>query len=83
MLDNKGFDLWADGYDKTVGLSDEEQSYPFAGYKGVLARIYQLVMAKENAKVLDIGFGTGTLTKRLYEQGCKVWGGAGFLKQKD
>ena len=24
MLDNKGFDLWADGYDKSVGLSDEE-----------------------------------------------------------
>ena len=74
MLDSKGFDLWADGYDKTVGLSDEDQSYPFAGYKGVLARIYQLVMAKENAKVLDIGFGTGTLTKRLYEQGCEIWG---------
>ena len=74
MLDERGFDLWADGYDKTVGLSDEEQSYPFAGYKGVLARIYQLVMAKEDAKILDIGFGTGTLTKRLYEQGCEVWG---------
>ena len=74
MLDNKGFDLWANGYDKTVGLSDEDQSYPFAGYKRVLARIYQLVMAKEKARVLDIGFGTGTLTKRLYEQGCEIWG---------
>ena len=74
MLDSKGFDLWADGYDKAVGLSDEDQSYPFAGYKGVLARIYRFVMTKENAKVLDIGFGTGTLTKRLYEQGCEIWG---------
>ena len=74
MLDNRGFDLWADGYDKTVGISDEEQSYPFAGYKGVLAKIYQLVMAKEKAKVLDIGFGTGTLTKKLYEQDCEIWG---------
>lgn len=71
MLDNKGFDLWADGYDKSVGLSDEDQTYPFAGYKGVLARIYQLVMAREKAKVLDIGFGTGTLTNRLYEQGVR------------
>ena len=35
MLDNKGFDLWADGYDAAVGLSDEENSYPFAGYKDV------------------------------------------------
>ena len=23
MLNNTGFDLWADGYDKSVGLSDE------------------------------------------------------------
>ncbi len=37
MLDQNGFDLWADGYDKTVGLSDEENSYPFAGYKEILA----------------------------------------------
>lgn len=74
MLDQKGFDLWADGYDKTVGLSDEENSYPFAGYKEILARIYQLVMAKGKSTILDIGFGTGTLTQKLYEQGCQVWG---------
>ena len=74
MLDNKGFDLWADGYDKSVGLSDEEKSYPFAGYTDVLGRIYQTVMAKENAKVLDIGFGTGTLTAKLYQGGCEIWG---------
>lgn len=30
MLDNKGFDLWAEGYDKSVGLSDDDNSYPFA-----------------------------------------------------
>lgn len=33
MLNNIEFDLWADGYDKTVGISDEENTYPFAGYK--------------------------------------------------
>lgn len=74
MLDQKGFDLWADGYDKMVGLSDEENCYPFAGYKGILARIYQIVLAKGKAVVLDIGFGTGTLTTKLYEQGCEIWG---------
>lgn len=74
MLNDKGFDLWADGYDKTVGLSDEENSYPFAGYKEILSKIYQIVLAKGKAKILDIGFGTGTLTAKLYEQGCEVWG---------
>lgn len=74
MLNNTGFDLWADGYDKAVGLSDEENTYPFAGYKEVLGIIYQTVMRKRRPAVLDIGFGTGTLTARLYEQGCAIFG---------
>ena len=46
MLDNKGFDLWADGYDKIVGVSDEENTYPFAGYKDVLGTIYRILKSK-------------------------------------
>ena len=74
MLNNKGFDLWADGYDKTVGISDEENTYPFAGYKKVLGFIFQTIMQAGNAVVLDIGFGTGTLTAKLYERGCSIYG---------
>ena len=74
MLNNKGFDLWADGYDKSVGLSDEANTYPFAGYKKVLAAIFQTVMQTPNASVLDIGFGTAVLTAKLYEQGCTIYG---------
>lgn len=74
MLDKRGFDLWADGYDRSVGLSDEDNTYPFAGYKAVLNRVYQTVLQKEDPVVLDIGFGTGTLTARLYEAGCEIYG---------
>ena len=74
MLNNIEFDLWADGYDKTVGISDEENIYPFAGYKKVLGFIFQTIMRAENAVVLDIGFGTGTLTTKLYERGCSIYG---------
>ena len=74
MLDNKGFDLWADGYDRDVGLSDAENTYPFAGYREVLARIFAAVMQKPGASVLDLGFGTGVLTAKLYENGCDVYG---------
>ncbi len=74
MLDNKGFDLWADGYDLTVGISDEENTYPFAGYKEILGSIFRTIMEKPSATVLDIGFGTGTLTAKLYENGCTVYG---------
>lgn len=74
MLNQKGFDLWADGYDKSVGLSDEENTYPFAGYKRLLGRIYEIVLQATAPAILDLGFGTGVLTAKLYEAGCKVYG---------
>lgn len=74
MLSSKGFDLWANDYDKSVGLSEEENSYPFAGYKNVLNLIFNDILAKQGRNVLDIGFGTGTLATKLYENGCTIWG---------
>lgn len=81
MLDNKGFDLWANGYDESVSVSDEDNTYPFAGYKRILGRIYELIMQKPNASVLDVGFGTAALTTKLYENGCYLW--AGFFIKND
>ena len=74
MLNKNDFDLWADGYDITVGISEEENTYPFAGYRDVLGNIFHAIMEKPNATVLDIGFGTGTLTTKLYEHGCSIYG---------
>lgn len=74
MLNNKGFDLWADDYDKSVGVSDEDGSYPFAGYKTILNEIYNRVLNSSAKTILDIGFGTGTLTSKLYEYGCIIYG---------
>lgn len=74
MLNNSGFDLWADDYDKSVGLSDEDNTYPFAGYRLTLSLICQRVLEKGGGDVLDIGFGTAALTARLYQQGCRISG---------
>lgn len=74
MLDKHGFDLWADGYDKSVGLSDEEGTYPFAGYRQILNEIYNRILSRKAKSILDIGFETGTLTTKLYERGCDIWG---------
>ena len=75
MLSSQGFDLWADGYDASVGLSDEENSYPFAGYKQVLGTIYRAIRMQAGCGcVLDLGFGTGTLAHRLYQDGYEITG---------
>ncbi len=74
MLDNKEFDLWADGYDRSVQQSDHDNTYPFAGYKEVLNTIYKSVVEGNGKTVLDIGFGTGVLTKKLYENGIEITG---------
>lgn len=74
MLDNKGFDLWADGYERSVDISDEDNTYPFAGYKKVLARIYESIREGQGIHVLDIGFGTGVLSCKLYENGYDITG---------
>ena len=74
MLNSEGFDIWAGDYDESVRDSERGNTYPFAGYGEVLREIRQRVLEKTAPEVLDIGFGTGTLTAELYRRGCRIWG---------
>jgi putative AdoMet-dependent methyltransferase len=74
MLNKQGFDLWANDYDQTVQISEENNLYPFAGYKEILNTIFNEAMQTECSHVLDIGFGTGILASRLYEEGHQIDG---------
>lgn len=74
ILDNKGFDLWANNYDKDVEITDDNNDFPFAGYKELLNYIYNVVRSKDNAKLLDIGIGTGILATKLYELNYDIYG---------
>lgn len=74
MLSSQGFDLWAEGYDKSVQQSDEDHSYPFAGYRQVLNTVYQKIRTHAGKSVLDVGFGTGILAQKLYQDGYRITG---------
>ena len=74
MLDNHGFDMWAGGYDTSVAITDDNNDYPFAGYKKIMNAIYGTIMKKSPAKVLDIGIGTGNLAAKLYDGGNDITG---------
>ena len=74
MLDNHGFDIWADGYDEDVHTADSNNRYPFAGYKMIMGTIFEMIMKKSPVKILDIGIGTGTLSSQLYARGNDITG---------
>lgn len=75
MLDHSGFDLWADGYDQSVELSEKSNLYPFAAYKDVLNEVYRIVrQTSSHGRILELGFGTGILTKKLYDDGYLITG---------
>ena len=74
LLNSKGFNDWADGYDRSTARSDEDGSYPFAGYNDILNEIFRRITERGEKDVLDIGFGTGVLTARLYAHDCRIFG---------
>jgi putative AdoMet-dependent methyltransferase len=65
------FDEWAKKYDSSI-LNNE--SFPFLGYKDLLAKIVVLAQPRIGLKVLDLGCGTGNLSLPLAQEGCEVWG---------
>lgn len=72
MLTNSGFDKWAGDYDKSIpGLSN---GYPFEGYYEVLSFVNKCVDLPKGNRVLDIGIGTGLLTRELYRRGAEIYG---------
>lgn len=74
MLDQKGFDSWAVTYDHDVKHSDESSSFPFAGYSSLMRTVAAMVDCTGHPRILDIGFGTGTLLRYLHSEGCVVYG---------
>lgn len=72
MLDNKGFDAWSGEYNESI--EKYNQGYPFEGYYNVLGYVQSLVKENDKVKILDLGIGTGLLTKELYKNGGQIYG---------
>lgn len=68
------FDRWAKDYNKSVLKSEKEGSYPFAGYSEVKHSIFDIISNKLKAKVLEMGVGTGEITKPLYDLEYEITG---------
>lgn len=73
-MDDKKYNLWSDGYGEQVHLLKDNDEYPVAGYGALLNEVYNMVRSSGAKKILDAGFGTGILTKKLYEDGYTIYG---------
>jgi putative AdoMet-dependent methyltransferase len=66
------FDHWADSYDQEVETSASR--FPFAGYSQVLSTLWEQARVTPGMTVVDLGVGTGNLSRLFLESGCQVLG---------
>ena len=64
------FDRWSAYYDKSVN----RDVFPFIGYKDVLVTSLRLADLDAGHRILDLGVGTGNLSRFLIEITDQVWG---------
>lgn len=65
------FDEWAHSYDQDVATTN---GFPFAGYSQVLTTVWEQAEAAAGMSVIDLGVGTGNLSRLFVGSGCQVLG---------
>ena len=70
----KDFDNWALQYERDVFASDMKNQFPFIGYKNVIKSIVDNATATEGDLILDLGVGTGIISKFFYDKKCQIFG---------
>jgi putative AdoMet-dependent methyltransferase len=71
---NDLFDEWANDYDGAVAGLHPEYREVFQGYEGILERVVGELALPSGARILEIGVGTGNLTRLLLDAGYDVVG---------
>lgn len=74
--DRWGFDEWAKSYDVDIYDTTRPDQFTFRDYDRVLDRVVEYGDLSRNtcSRVLDIGVGTGNLTRRFLARGITVTG---------
>lgn len=68
VFEASDFDAWSKSYDESV---KDQDSYPFAAYDEVVKEVLRQV---SGTRILDLGFGTGNVTAKLYALGSDIVG---------
>jgi len=71
-MKDQEFDRWASIYDESISQSLNQ--FPFIGYYEVLSEVRDIVGPRKGLKIIDVGIGTGLLSLKLAEDGCRIFG---------
>lgn len=71
---NSTFDNWAKTYNQDVKTTQEKGEYPFCGYKETIQLIVDYASEHCLETVVEMGIGTGVLSKQLYDRGHFIVG---------
>lgn len=74
MNDKELFDKWSKNYNENVKASESDGKYPFAAYEEILNKMVEISESTQGNRVLELGIGTGKLSKKLYDLGYKITG---------
>ena len=80
---NALFDDFAENYDETIYIEDGDYKELFKNYNEILNETVKHIGKYENAKVIDIGAGTGNLTNIVSKVGYDVIGIEPNLKTRN
>jgi len=65
------FNSWANNYDEDLETPND---FPFDGYEKVLDTIVKEAQTEKGMTIFDLGSGTGNLSAKFYDLGCRVTG---------
>lgn len=68
------FDSWAERYNRSVYTLDQQGHYPFAGYVTIRTLVFTTLNQGAKKRILDMGVGTGEITRPLYDKGHAIVG---------
>lgn len=74
MGDKNLFNTWSKTYNNDVTRTQELGEYPFCGYKDTINLIVNYIEKHNHKTVVDMGVGSGVLSKKLYDKGHFIIG---------
>lgn len=80
---NSLFDDFAENYDENISMETGEYGELFKNYNEILNETVKHILKPKNAKVIDIGSGTGNLTNSAFKAGYDVIGIEPNLKTRN